>query len=135
MRTLWKDRKRFFGLPLSFTRYSLTEDRIFRVTGVLNLREEEVPLYRVHDVSLYRPLSQRIFGVGTIHVYSSDRTAPTLEIKSVKKPRDVKELIFAKSLEAAQKYRVRRTELLAGEVDGELNNEDDAAAEEMEAES
>ena len=26
---LWKDRKRYFGLPLSFTRYRLSEDRIF----------------------------------------------------------------------------------------------------------
>ena len=25
----WKDRKRFLGLPLSFTRYMLSEDRLF----------------------------------------------------------------------------------------------------------
>ena len=24
---LWKDRKRYFGLPLSFTRYKLSDDR------------------------------------------------------------------------------------------------------------
>lgn len=26
---LWKDRKRVLGMPLSFTRYRLSEDRIF----------------------------------------------------------------------------------------------------------
>lgn len=26
---LWQDRKRVFGLPLSFTRYRLSEDRLF----------------------------------------------------------------------------------------------------------
>ena len=31
---LWKDRKRYFGLPLSFTRYSLSEDRLFCEKGV-----------------------------------------------------------------------------------------------------
>ncbi len=39
---LWKDRKRILGLPITFTRYRLSEDRIFRETGLLNLKEEEV---------------------------------------------------------------------------------------------
>ena len=36
---LWKDRKRYFGLPLSFTRYCLSEDRLFISEGFLNIRE------------------------------------------------------------------------------------------------
>ena len=47
---LWKDRKRILGLPITFTRYRLSEDRIFRETGLLNLKEEEVLLYRVRDL-------------------------------------------------------------------------------------
>ena len=31
---LWKDRKRYFGMPLSFTRYSLSEDRLFISEGL-----------------------------------------------------------------------------------------------------
>ena len=34
---LWKDRKRILGMPISFTKYALTEDRIFMETGLLNL--------------------------------------------------------------------------------------------------
>ena len=60
---LWRDRKRILGLPISFTRYSLTEDRIFVEAGLLNLRAEEIILYRVRDLSLRIALSQRIFGV------------------------------------------------------------------------
>ena len=36
---LWKDRKRILGLPITFTRSRLREDRIFRETGLPNLRE------------------------------------------------------------------------------------------------
>ena len=49
---LWKDRKRHLGLPLSFTRYSLSEDRLFCEKGFLNLKCDEVLLYRVRDLQL-----------------------------------------------------------------------------------
>ena len=81
---LWKDRKRYFGLPISFTRYRLSENRIFRETGLFNLKEEEVLLYRVRDLELTRSLWQRIFRVGTICVYSSDKTSPHMDLVSVR---------------------------------------------------
>ena len=68
---LWKDRKRYFGLPLSFTRYSLSEDRLFVSEGFLNLKDDEVLLYRVRDIDTRRSLWQRIFGMGTVTVVSS----------------------------------------------------------------
>ena len=66
---LWKDRKRRLGLPLSFTRYSLSQDRLFCEIGFLNLRADEVLLYRVQDLELTMTLGQRIFGVGTVCVH------------------------------------------------------------------
>ena len=63
---LWKDRKRFLGMPLSFTRYRLSEDRLFCETGFLNVKSDEVLLYRVRDLRLTMSLGQRIFGVGTV---------------------------------------------------------------------
>ena len=71
---LWKDRKRHLGLPLSFTRYSLSEDRLFYERGLLNLKADEVLLYRVQDLELTMTLGQRIFGVGTVCVHSSDKS-------------------------------------------------------------
>ena len=112
MDTIWTDRKRHFGLPISFTKYSLSEDRLFRETGLLNLNEEEVLLYRVRDVSLSRSLWQRIFGVGTITVHSSDKTSPTLEVINVKDSKSVKELIFINVEKAKEARRMRATELL-----------------------
>ena len=92
---IWKDRKRILGMPLSFTKYSLSEDRIFLETGLLNMNLEEILLYRVRDISLRISLGQRIFGVGTILLQSSDKSMPVLEIKNIKNPREVKELPYA----------------------------------------
>lgn len=115
MEVLWKDRKRHFGLPISFTKYSLSggeNPRIFRETGLLNLREEEVLLYRIRDLSLSRSLGQRIFRVGSITLHSSDKTTPTLELVNIAHPKEVKELIFSKVEKAKEARRMRTTELL-----------------------
>lgn len=91
---LWQDRKRtLFGLPISFTKYGLTEERLFIERGFFSKKEDEVRLYRITDVSLTRSFLQRIFGVGTIHCCSGDKTLGNFDILSIKKPREVKELL------------------------------------------
>ncbi|MBQ6986590.1 MAG: PH domain-containing protein, partial [Oscillibacter sp.] len=72
IRYLWRDRRRHFGLPISFTRYSLSEDRLFIETGVLRFQEEEILLYKIQDLHLSITLGQRLFGVGTVSVISGD---------------------------------------------------------------
>lgn len=112
---LWKDRKRHLGLPISFTKYSLSggeAPRIFRETGLFNLKEEEVLLYRVRDITLTRSFFQRIFGVGTVSLHSSDKTTPTLDLVNISKSKDVKELIFSKVEQAKANRRMGTTELL-----------------------
>ena len=108
----WKDRKRHLGLPLSFTRFMLSEDRIFCETGLLNLKVDEVLLYRVQDLELTMTLGQRIFGVGTVCVHSSDKTSPHLDLKNVKHPREVKELIHQNVEAAKEKRRMRSMEVM-----------------------
>ena len=112
---LWKDRKRYFGLPLSFTRYRLSEDRLFCETGFFNIKSDEVLLYRVRDLQLNMSLGQRIFGVGTVCVVSSDKSIPHLDLKNVKSPREVKELIHRHVEAAKDKRRMRTTELVGAE--------------------
>ena len=112
---LWKDRKRFLGMPITFTKYSVSENRIFREKGLLNLKEEEVLLYRVRDLDLRRSLGQRIFGVGTVCIHSSDKTTPILQLENVKDPKAVKELIYRQVEAAKEKSRMRATELLGDE--------------------
>ena len=45
---IWKDRKRtLFGLPLSFTVYKLTKEKLLIETGIFSKKQEEIRLYRV----------------------------------------------------------------------------------------
>ena len=125
MTYLWKDRKRYFGLPLSFTRYRLSQDRIFCEKGFFNIHVEEVLLYRVRDLELRMSLGQRIFGVGTVCVHSSDKTAPDLELLNVKGPRRVKELIFQNVEQAKDRRRMRTMELVGDPEEPEAVREDD----------
>ena len=115
---LWKDRKRYLGMPISFTRYSLSEDRLFISEGFLSIKDDEVLLYRVRDIDTRRSLWQRIFGVGTVTVISSDKTMPTLVLKNVKDPVFVKELIHTQVEEMKLKRRVRVGEIMADGFDG-----------------
>ena len=131
MEYIWHDRKRHLGLPISYTKYRLTTDRLFCETGVLNLKEEEILLYRVRDIGLTRTFWQRLFRVGTICIHSTDKTAGHLDIVNVRDPRDVKELIFKYVEEAKEKRRMRATELLGAEkgLDAEEETHEDMETE------
>ena len=118
---LWKDRKRHLGLPLSFTRYQLSEDRLFVSVGLLNIKDDEVLLYRVRDIDTQRSLWQRILGVGTVTVMSSDKTMPTLVLKNIKDPLMVKELIHNQVEEMKIQRRVRFGEIATTD----MGNDDD----------
>ncbi len=94
VKQLWTDKKRtIFGLPLSFTRYTLDEERLYIRTGVFTIVEDEVRVYRILDVTLRQTLWQRMFGVGTLHCCSSDSSKKDFDIQSVKNPREVKNLL------------------------------------------
>ncbi len=122
MEYLWQDRKRFMGMPLSFTRYKLGKDRLFTETGFFSTKYEEIVLYRVRDISLKRSLWQKIFGVGTIVITSSDSTCPTLVLKNIKRAFDVKEAIH-KQTEAVKIARRSRVSEVIGEDDDDLDGD------------
>ncbi len=117
MEYLWKDRKRFMGMPLSFTRYSMSDDRLFLSVGFFNIKDEEVLLYRVRDINTSRTLWQRIFGVGTVTVVSSDKSMPSLVLKNIKKPLEVKELLHGQVEDMKIRRRVRLGEVMTDGFD------------------
>lgn len=114
---LWHDRKRHFGLPISFTKYSMSEDRLFVETGFLNLEQNEVRLYRILDLQLKRSLGQRIFGVGSIFVSSSDKNLGTFEIRNVKNSANVKEMLSVQVEQQREAKRVVGREYMGGDMD------------------
>jgi len=110
---IWKDRKRpIFGLPLSFTKYRLTEEKLLIETGILSIKQEEIRLYRIMDITLHRSLFQRLFNVGTIHCCSGDKTTPEFDIKDIKNPQQVKELLSKQVEEQRDKKKISGSEFL-----------------------
>lgn len=122
---LWRDKKRYLGLPISFTSYSVSEDRLFRDTGFFKRNYEEVLLYRVRDISLSRSLGQMIFGVGTITIISSDKSSAKLEIENVKAPREVKELIhqLVEESKARRRFRFGEFDSVSDDLDDNFEDE------------
>ena len=124
---LWHDRKRFFGLPLSFTRYALSEDRLFLKRGFFKVKFDELVLYRVRDISLSVNLWQRIFGVGTVTVLSSDKTNPELVLKNIRQPREVKELIHknVEKMKIERRIRIGEMSMDVDDADFDLDADGD----------
>ena len=109
---LWADRKRILGMPITFIRYRLGEDRLFFETGVFNTQVDEILLYRVRDISVTISFWQRLTGVGTVTVESSDKSMPILAMRDIKHPREVKELLHTQVEKAKIAYRVRYNEMM-----------------------
>lgn len=110
---VWEDKKRpIFGLPLSFTKYQLTETNLIIRTGLLNINEEDIRLYRIMDITLKYSLFDRIFGVGTIVCHSADVSSPEFEISHVKNAKEVKTKLAALVDAQRRRYNVRSGEYM-----------------------
>lgn len=91
---VWTDRKRIiFGLPWTFTKYKLNENCLFIKRGVFNISEEEIRLYRILDITMKRSFWERLFGLGTIHLCTADKSTPEIDILHIKKPKEIRTLL------------------------------------------
>ncbi|MDO4477600.1 MAG: PH domain-containing protein [Lachnospiraceae bacterium] len=123
---LWSARKRLWcGLPWTFTVYSLSEDRLFVKSGMLSIREDEVRLYRVRDLGLKRSFIQRIFGLGTIVICSTDSSMRDFELKNIRDCESVKERLSELVEDERQRKRVATREILNHGADDDNDNDFD----------
>ncbi len=123
-KTVWKDRKRtIFGLPWSFTRYFLYDNKLVIDTGFLSRTEDEIRLYRIMDITLKRSLRERIFGLGTIHCCSGDKTSPEFDIKHIKKPKAVKDMLSDMVEKERLERRVGVREYMADDEDDDIHGD------------
>ena len=112
---LWQSRKRnALGLPWSFTKYRLDEERLYINSGFFTSTEDEVRLYRITDVTLKRGLWQKLFGMGTIHCDSSDVTMQNFDIINVKHSKEVKDMLSKFVDDSRLRNRVYTSENVTG---------------------
>ena len=116
---LWKDRRRRLGLPLSFTKYEIYDDKLVLRKGFFKTTVDETMIYRIMDIKLIRSLGQKLFGVGSVVLMSSDKSHPQLALKSIKQSETVRSFLS----ELVDKQRTARgissRELLGDIFDGD----------------
>lgn len=99
----------FFGLPFTFTKYTVTDEVITVNEGFLSTRENDCYLYKIQDVELKTSLGERIFGLGTVACYTGDNTHPQLFLSHIRNSREIKNYILKASEEARRRRRTLNT--------------------------
>lgn len=118
---VFNERKRilFFGLPWTFTKYSITKDLITVNTGFFKKEENDCYMYKVQDVKLTTSLLERMMGLGTITCYTGDVTNAQLVIQRVKHSKEIKDYLLKASEEARMKRRTVSTLNIGADIDDE----------------
>lgn len=108
---VYKERKRllFFGLPFTFTKYTITPSLVTIDKGLLNTVQDDCYMYKIQDVKLKISLLERIFGLATISCYTGDTTHPELVLEHIRHSADIKAYLLKTSEEARIKRRTLST--------------------------
>ena len=104
-----RKRIKFLGLPFSFTKYTITEEKLTITTGFLSITEDDAFMYKIQDVRLTKSLMERLFKLGTIICYTGDTTHPELTMHHIKHSGPIKDFIMQYSEEARRKRRALHT--------------------------
>ena len=121
----FRERKRwvFFGLPFTFTIYTVKEEVLTVDTGFLSKEENDCYMYKVQDVEHTASIWERMVGLGTIVCYTGDTTHPKLLIEHIRNSKAIKEFILKESEEARLKRRtVNMLDIGSGEA-GDIDDE------------
>lgn len=80
----------FFAIPVFWIilshRYRLTTQRLIIERGILSQTIDQTELVRVDDVRVHKTLTDRLLGLGTVHVISTDATHREILIPGVAGP-------------------------------------------------
>lgn len=96
------------GLVLLYRKWSvayrLTNQRFVHRRGLLAIRTDRIETIDIDDVAFTQGIIERMMGVGTIRLTSTDRSDPELILRGIEKVQEVASLMDG----ARRKERVRR---------------------------
>lgn len=74
-------------------RYRLTTHRFFHESGILRRKQDLIEVIDIDDITCDQSLLERLVGVGSIHISSSDKTHPELTIYGIEDCKSVSEIM------------------------------------------
>ena len=95
---LWKDTKRIFGMPISFTNYAIIRKpgqwvKVVEESGIFSTHVEEILAYRIDDLGVFQSFTSKMFGVGNVEIHVDDASCQKLVLRNIAKPYEVKSLL------------------------------------------
>jgi len=84
--------------------YTITNERIKIVKGLIGKEVENFELIRVQDIDVTQNMAERVFGIGDITISGADASSPIVILRNVRQPNEVYELLRKAWLAARRKY-------------------------------
>jgi membrane protein YdbS with pleckstrin-like domain len=91
---------------LRMTCYQVTAQRIEWARGILDRRVDNLDMFRVIDLKLRRSFLDRVLGIGTVVLVTTDKSDPEFVFEKVRRARQLYDVIKKASLEADRQTRV-----------------------------
>jgi len=88
-------------------RYTLSSQRLEIERGLMSRRRESIDLYRIRDVVLDQTFFERMRGLGTLTLYSTDQVEPTLALPSLSEAHSIYETLRDAAARARQQRVVQ----------------------------
>tara|TARA_Y100001970_G_C14218505_1_gene851131 strand:- start:1222 stop:1704 length:483 start_codon:yes stop_codon:yes gene_type:complete len=94
-------------LEIMMWKIEINEEKLVQKKGVLNLKTDELQIYRVKDISLEQPLWLRLVGLSNINLVSSDKSDPFITIPAINDGDNLRENISVAVEKMRRKKGVR----------------------------
>jgi membrane protein YdbS with pleckstrin-like domain len=93
-------------IKLKSVRYRVTADRIEWTRGIFSRNVDNIDMFRIADLSMHRSFSDRLVGIGSVVLITTDKTDPEFRFEKVSSPKQLYDTIKKASLDADGKRSV-----------------------------
>jgi len=108
-------------LVVKTTTYRLTTERLITERGIFNKTIDTLELYRVRDMQITQPFTQRLFGLQTIHLLTADTTTPSVVVDHIPVAAGLPDKLRAQVEETRQRKRVRTLDVEDGDAHDDVH--------------
>ena len=104
---------RAVGVGIAYARiksimYTVTNQRVIIETGLVEKNVEDIDLRYVDETNFRQRIIERMLGIGSVMIVSSDKVAPQYVLRGIPDPRGLRELIRARAYEVSQRQLFTR---------------------------